>query len=246
MHKDRFTQWKILVPIAAVAVAAVVLLAVLYEPASPEQDTLYQVSPFSVFSAGKFDGNTTYAELAKFGDFGIGTLNGLDGEMFALNGNFYQIPIDGVPREIGPAEKTPYATVTFFDKDQSFQVTDVNNYSQLRSEIDQVLPNHDSIYAFKIIGVFNFAETRSVPMQTEPYMTLTVALEDQAIFMLNAVEGTAVGFYFPGSMGGVDSVGYHLHFLTEDRTAGGHLLDCDIQSATVELEQICNYHLLIT
>jgi len=246
MDKDRSTLRSIFVPFTAVAVVAVVLLAAFYEPASPKQDTLYQVSPFNVFSTGKFDGNTTYAELAKFGDFGIGTLNGLDGEMFALNGKFYQIPADGVPREIGSAEKTPYATVTFFDTDQSFQVTNVNNYSQLKSEIDLALPNHDMIYAIKVVGIFKIAETRSVPMQTEPYPTLVEALESQTIFMLNEVEGTAVGFFFPESMDGVDSVGYHLHFLGDDRIAGGHLLECDIQNATVEIEQIDNYHLLIT
>jgi acetolactate decarboxylase len=220
MDNERLAPGKILVPIAAVAVVAVVLVAAFYEPTSPEQDTLYQVSPFIVFSAGKFDGNTTYAELATFGDFGIGTLNGLDGEMFALNGIFYQIPTDGTPREIGSAEKTPYATVTFFDQDQSFQVTNVNNYSQLKSEIDQVLPNHDIIYAIKVVGYYNFAETRSVPKQTEPYPTLTEALENQTIFMLNEVEGTAVGFFLPESMTGVDSVGYHLHFLTDDLASG--------------------------
>jgi acetolactate decarboxylase len=246
MDKDRLALGKIIVPIAAVAVVVVVLLAAFYRPTTPEQDTLYQVSPFSVFSAGKFDGNTTFAELATFGDFGIGTLNGLDGEMFGVNGKFYQILTDGAPREIGFVEKTPYATVTFFDKDQLFQVSNVDNYSQLKSEIDLALPNHDMIYAIKVVGFFNFAETRSVPIQTKPYPTLTEALENQTIFMLNEIEGTAVGFFFPESMDGVDSVGYHLHFLTDDHTAGGHLLECDIQNASIETEQINDYHLLIT
>ena len=246
MDKDRMAPSRILVPIAAVAIIAVVLLAAFYEPTSPDRDTLYQVSPFSVFSAGKFDGNTTFAELAEFGDFGIGTLNGLDGEMFALNGKFYQIPTDGAPREIGSVEKTPYATVTFFNKDQSFQVSNIDNYSQLKSEIDQELPTHDIIYAIKVVGFFQLAETRSVPMQNEPYPTLQEALENQTIFMLNEVEGTAVGFFFPESMDGVDSIGYHLHFLTDDHMGGGHLLECEIQNATVEIELIKNYHLLIT
>lgn len=82
-----------------------------------------------MFSAWNFDGNTTLADLARYGDFGIGTLNGLNGEMIAWDGKFYQIPTVGVPREIGSTEKTPYATVTFFPKDQTFQVTNVSSYS---------------------------------------------------------------------------------------------------------------------
>lgn len=245
MDGQRSTIWKVLVPVIAIIIVAIIVAAAIYHPPSPEPNTLYQVSPFDVFSDGRFDGNTTYAELAKHGDFGIGTLNGLDGEMIALDGKFYQIPTEGGPREIGSTEKTPYATVTFFHEDQGFQVTNVQNYSQLRSEIDRQLPSHDAIYAIKVVGYFDLAETRSVPKQTQPYPTLTIALQNQTIFNLTGVQGTAVGFFFPDSMDGVDYVGYHLHFLTDDRTAGGHLLDCEIRNATVMLDQIENYRLLL-
>lgn len=236
---------KKLVIVAAVALAAVILLAAFYQLARPEQDTLYQVSPFNVFSAGNFEGNTTYAELAGHGDFGIGTLNGLDGEMFALNGRFYQIPTEGGPREIGPSEKTPYATVTFFNSDQTFHLADISNYSGLTAAIDSMLPDHDAIYAIKVVGHFDFVKTRSVPVQTKPFPALTEAVKDQTVFDLSGVEGTAVGFFFPASMGGVDVVGYHLHFLADDLTAGGHLLDCTIGDATVVIDQTNDYHLLI-
>ena len=242
---DDAPTWKMFVPIAAVIIVAMSLLAVYYQPIPPEEGTLYQTAPFSTFSAGDYDGNTTFAELAGHGDFGIGTLNGLDGEMIALDGEFYQIPIDGRPREIAPSERTPYATVTFFDMDQTFMVADISNYSQLRSEIGLMLPNDDTIYAIKVVGLFAYAETRSVPAQTTPYPPLADAVANQTVFDLNAVEGTAVGFFFPDSMGGVDSVGYHLHFLTDDLTAGGHLLECTIIEATVEIGQLNDYHLLV-
>jgi acetolactate decarboxylase len=246
MEKDDVAPWKMFVPVAAVIAMSIMIIAAIYVPTQPESDTLYQVSPFSTFSAGDYDGNTTFAELAERGDFGIGTLNGLDGEMYAVDGTFYQIPTDGHPREIGPSEKTPYATVTFFDVDQTFAVANVSNYSQLKSEIGLILPDHDAIYAIKVVGLFAYAETRSVPVQTKPYPPLADAVANQTIFDLNDVEGTAVGFFFPDSMDGVDSVGYHLHFLTDDRTAGGHLLDCSIIDATVEMERLNDYHLLIT
>lgn len=232
--------------VIAITLVAVILFAVFYELPLPEQDTLYQVSAFNVFSAGNFEGETTYADLAKHGDFGIGTLNGLDGEMIAINGKFYQIPTDGPPREIYSTEKTPYATVTFFSQDQTFQVNNVPSYSQLAEDINSTLPNYSAIYAIKIHGFFNFAKTRSVPIQTKPYPTVTEAVKNQTVFNLNDVEGTLVGFFFPDSMNGVDYAGYHLHFLTDDHTAGGHLLECIIKNATVEIDQMNNYHLLIT
>jgi len=231
---------------AATALAAVILIAAFYQLTLPEQDTLYQVSPFNTFSAGNFEGNTTYAELTKHGDFGIGTLNGLNGEMIALNGKFYQIPTDNSPREIDSQEKTPYATITFFTSDQTLQVANLSSYTQLKETLNATIPNHNAIYAIKIHGYFDSAQTRSVPIQTKPYPTLTEAVKNQTIFNLNQVEGTLIGFFFPDSMNGVDAIGYHLHFLTDDHTAGGHLLECSIKNATVEIDQTNNYRLLIT
>ena len=229
----------------AIALVAVILFAAFYELTLPERDTLYQVSAFNVFSAGNFEGNTTYAELAIHGDFGIGTLNNLDGEMIAFNGKFYQIPTNDSPREIGSEEKTPYATVTFFDSDQTFQVANVSSYLQLTEDINSTLPNFNAIYGIKVHGFFEFAQTRSVPIQTKPYPNLSEAVKNQTVFDLNGVEGTLAGFFFPNSMNGVDFAGYHLHFLTDDHTAGGHLLECSIINATIEIDQTNNYHLLI-
>ena len=126
---------------------------------------------------------------------------GLDGEMYALDGEFYQIPIDGHPREIAPSERTPYATVTFFDMDQVFAVANISNYSQLRSEIGLMLPNDDAIYAIKVVGLFAYAETRSVPAQTKPYPPLADAVANQTIFDLNDRRGHRRGLLLPRQHG---------------------------------------------
>ncbi len=237
------------VKLALLAVALIVVLIslpVLFFPSSPKSDGLYQILPYNTFAAGAFDGNTTFSELAAHGDFGIGTLNGLNGEMFALDGKFYQIPVDGAPREIAALEKTPYATVTFFDVEQSFQVTGVPSYSQLTSIINSSLPDYDLIYAIRIHGSFDLAKTRSVPIQSQPYPTVFEAVANQTVFNLEKVDGTLVGFFFPESMSGVDFAGYHLHFLTDDHSAGGHLLDCVVADAVVEIDVINSYNLILS
>jgi acetolactate decarboxylase len=164
--------------------------------------------------------------------------------MIALNGVFYQVPSDGKPRQIPPEEETPYATVTFFHSDQTTQVSGIN-YSQLALYLDGVRPSENAIYAIKVHGTFDYALTRSPQIQTQPYPNITEALKTQSVFTLNDVEATAVGFWFPTSMSGPDYAGYHLHLITDDSTAGGHLLDCILRNATVEIEQINNYQLVI-
>jgi acetolactate decarboxylase len=213
--------------------------------ANSASSTLYQIQAFNNFSQGNFAGNTTFAELAKHGNFGIGTLNGLDGEMIAFNGTFYQIPSSGVPRQITPQEKTPYATVCFFKPELTIENSSWQKYSELISFINSSIPDHTSIYAIKVDGIWGPANTRSPPIQTEPYPNLTQALVNQSLFTINNFDGTAIGFYFPSYMNGIDYAGYHLHMITDDRKAGGHLLDCNIRNATIELEKINHYELVI-
>ena len=56
---------------------------------------LFQYATINSLLAGVFDGDLTIAKLKRHGDLGIGTFNALDGEMLALDGQFYQIRSDG-------------------------------------------------------------------------------------------------------------------------------------------------------
>jgi len=167
------------VTLAALILLLIICLSALYAftkyqatgIVAESRDILFQVSAFNSFSSGQYTGYVTFNELAKHGDFGIGTVNGLDGEMIALDGKFYQIPFDGNPVQISSSTLTPYATVTFFEADQTLQVSDLT-YAELTEYINQSLPSADAIYAIKVSGTFDYAKTRSVPNQTQPYPTL--------------------------------------------------------------------------
>ena len=241
------------IPIALLILIAVVSCVTLYWIVQSQlsmnitenRETVFQVAAFKPFAQGDFDGNTTYAELAEHGDFGIGTLNDIDGEMVALNGVFYQIPIDGKPRRINSAEKTPFALVTFFEADQTLHVADAMNYSELTAYIDQNISPEDAMYAIKIHGVYDYAKTRSVPKQTAPYPTLAEVIENQVIFTLNNVTGTTAGFRLPSYMDEINVAGYHFHFISDDEISGGHLLDCIVRNATIEIDYTYEYELAL-
>jgi acetolactate decarboxylase len=207
-------------------------------------DVLFQLAAFNTFSLGNYAGVMSYKDLAMQGDFGIGTFDGLDGEMIALDGVLYQIPSDGVPKQVAVTQTAPYATVTFFEADQTLSASNLN-YTQFRAFLDERLTSKGAIYAIKVTGTFDWAQTRSPQKQVEPYPNITEALKTQSVFSLGNVSATAVGFWFPKSMEGVDYAGYHLHLLTNDHTAGGHLLDCIIGNVTVEVDQIKEYTLVL-
>ncbi len=63
--------------------------------AEREPHVLFQASTIGALLEGAYDGDLSFAELAEHGDLGLGTLNGLDGEMIALDGRFYRADVEG-------------------------------------------------------------------------------------------------------------------------------------------------------
>jgi acetolactate decarboxylase len=202
----------------------------------PNKDVLFQYSTLDSLMAGVFDGDITFGELKQHGDLGIGTFNTLDGEMVEVDHTVYQVKSDGVAYSVPDTQKAPFAVVTYFSADQTIEVRDLN-CGQLQSFLDNTqLPTLNVPYAIKISGVFTQLQTRSVPSQTKPYRTLAEVVKTQSTFDFQNVEGVMVGFRLPSYMAGANAAGYHLHFLTADRKAGGHVLSCQVQRVTVEID----------
>jgi acetolactate decarboxylase len=175
-------------------------------------------------------------ELSKHGDFGIGTVAGLDGEMIELNGKFYQIRADGKVYLMDETVKVPFAVVTYFEADQRVALEGPLNCQELQAYIQTLLPTQNIPYAIKISGQFEYVKTRSVPRQNKPYPRLAEVTKNQPTFELGRVKGTILGYWLPQYLAGVNLAGYHFHFLTDDRQAGGHLLECRLVAGTLELD----------
>src|SRR5262249_53182823 len=90
--------------------------------------------------------------------------------------------------------------------------------------------------AIRVEGRFDRVTTRSVPRQTKPYPPLVAAAKAQKTFALRNVVGTMVGFRTPEYMAGLNVPGYHFHFLTADRRAGGRVLACSVRQARAGLD----------
>ncbi|MDP8298677.1 MAG: acetolactate decarboxylase [Candidatus Tantalella remota] len=225
-----------------------VLLAIPLTADSQEpgrEDTLFQVSTIDALLEGVYDGDVTFKELKTRGDLGIGTFDRLDGEMIFLDGKFYKVRVDGKVYDVGDEETTPFAAVTFFSPDTVAEVSSLANIEQLKEWLDTLIPSENMFYAVKIEGTFGYIKTRSVPAQEKPYPLLVEVAKGQSIFEFENVKGTLLGFRCPPYVKGVNVPGYHLHFITEDRSAGGHLLECRIDTATAELDLISGFYMVL-
>ena len=201
-----------------------------------EPHVLFQASTIGALLEGAFDGDVSFAELAEHGDLGLGTLNGLDGEMIALDGAFYRADVDGYCEPIAPEARTPFAALAWFEASFETQLTGPMTYAELLAELDRVAADPEASCAMRIDGEFERILARSVPRQLPPYKTLTEVVADQHVFELPDVEGTVVGFRFPDYARGLEAEGYHLHFISADRERGGHVLDCRPRDVTVAID----------
>ena len=197
------------------------------------RDVLYQTSTIDALLAGIYDGTVTFQELSAHGDFGLGTFSALDGEMIAVDGVFYQIRADGIARPVPDTMTTPFAAVTFFDRDLHASIQQALDFPSLTALLDSLLPSKNLFYAIRIEGEFAHVKTRSVPKQQKPYPKLVDVVAEQPTFDLRQVSGTMVGLRCPAYVEGINVPGYHFHFLDKARSRGGHVLDCRVQQAVI-------------
>jgi len=204
-------------------------------------DTIFQHGTLGLLVPGLFDGTITAGELLQHGDTGIGTLNGLDGEVIIVDGHAYQARQDGQIREIAADETLPFASVHFEKPDVSDQLTALK---QAGFE-QQVINDHrltNVFAAIRVDGTFKHIKTRVAPRQEQPYKTLVAATAEQPEFTGDDVEGTIVGYYAPHLFQGATVGGFHLHFLSKDHQLGGHLLDFEIAKATLKVQHFADFH----
>ncbi|HEU4736223.1 MAG TPA: acetolactate decarboxylase [Solirubrobacterales bacterium] len=192
--------------------------------AGREPHVLFQASTIAALLEGAYDGDLSFAELAEHGDLGLGTLNGLDGEMIAVDGRFYRADVDGAVTEIDAATRTPFAVVTDFTPSLDLEIAGPLGHEELLARLDRGIPADVASCAIRIDGRFELVRARSVPRQSPPYRPLTEVVAEQHVFELADVAGTMLGFRFPDYAEGIEVSGYHLHFISDDRSRGGHVL----------------------
>ena len=211
-------------------------------------ESIYQVALLQSLAQGYFDGSMTVADLKTHGDTGIGTFDGLNGEMIVLDGVVYQAIGDGSVVVPADDETVPFSNVTFFEEDLTLPLSSIPDMASLQATLNEIVESNGSnlFYMVKIPGTFSFIKVRSEFKQEKPYRNLDVALAaDQNEFDFENIKGTMVGLYCPDYMGDLNSVGWHFHFLTEDLTQGGHVLQVSVDEATAMLDATAGFELFL-
>ncbi len=203
---------------------------------------LYLCAPVNALVEGIYEERVPLAKILEHGDFGLGTFDGLDGEMVVLDGRVYQIAGDGVVREVTEPAASPFACVTFYTPASHDDLAGPLEYDAFLDWLLTLLPSPNLFYALRIEGRFADVHVRSVPRQ-ENYLPLVEVAKRQAEFTFDEAEGTLAGFYTPSFMESLNVPGLHLHFLSADRTQGGHLLSCSPRGVRASVQFIATLEL---
>ena len=205
------------------------------------RDVIYQVSLLQGLINGDYYGSVSVGELKQHGDTGIGTFNGLNGELIMLDGEVYRAAGDGSVEVVSDDETIPFSVVTFLDADETKKLNEIPDFDTLHNKLNHMVQQRgmNRFYMIRIEGTFREINVRSVYAQEEPYKRLTEVLEcDQTFFMYENIEGTMVGVYCPPYMAALNAVGWHLHFISGDKTKGGHVLGVNIADAVLTWDDI--------
>jgi len=200
-------------------------------------DAIFQYSVFAGLTNKIYEGVLTVGELKKHGDTGLGTYNGLNGEMIVSGGEVYQLLENGTIRKPEDSEQVPFAVVSFFETDKETQIKDETNYEGLKKHIRENLPSENIPYTFQINGSFEFIQCSGAAQQEKPYQkTLSEALADKPVYDAGNITGTMVGFWFPEYVGKINVAGFHLHFISDDKNFAGHVIDFNASSLDIRID----------
>lgn len=214
----------------------------LKEAPAHKRSPIYLCSPANALVEGIYEEKIPFTEIKKHGDFGIGTFDHLDGEMIMLDGRIYQITGDGSVKEVDENVMTPFACVTFYNPLTHDEIDHEMEYNAFLEWLGTLMPSPNLFYAIRIDGLFTHIRVRSVPKQ-ENYRPLVEVAADQRVFSFDNVRGSLAGFFTPSFMSSLNVPGLHLHYLSEDRCHGGHLLECVPNKARVGIQFIHNLEL---
>jgi acetolactate decarboxylase len=201
---------------------------------------IYQISTSGALVEGVFTGAILSNQILEHGDFGLGTFESLDGEMVIVDGAIYQLNSDGAALRRQDRFPVPFAVVTCFIPRETFFSGKIDCLKDLELVCDRHRQSDNLFYAFRIDAYFTSVHARAVS-SVKPGVRLIDAAEVQSEFTYRDLDGTLVCFWSPIYASSFNIPGYHFHFISKDRTKGGHVLNCTAKALEVGVQTLSEY-----
>lgn len=206
------------------------------------ENKMYQVSTLTALALGYTRKVTTIEELLQNGNTGLGTFENVDGEMIVVNGHCYRASDDGSISKPSLETGVPFASVTFLQNSTGFELYDIKNIEELKQQLNLKIEEDFGLNSMHIVRIDAFCDivkARSEGAFKSQHVELKEILDKrQKDFEFNNVQGTFVCIYYPDYMQGINAAGWHFHFVSDDRTQGGHVFDLSFAKGKATLNKI--------
>lgn len=200
------------------------------KPADGPTNELYQYSVVSALMDGVASNGLPMSDLLAHGDHGLGTFRSMQGELIVLDGQGFQMLHDGTTRPINLAppseggDVSPFGMVTRFAPTTTTWAS-ITEKGGVGPILEALAPHARNTHlAFRLDGAFRSITCRTAEGQCFAGEGLKAVVGRQVNITLGPARGTVVGFRSPEFLQGVAVAGVHMHFIDEDRSAGGHVL----------------------
>ncbi|QWT23000.1 acetolactate decarboxylase [Subtercola sp. PAMC28395] len=199
------------------------------------------ITQFSVIHAlmsGLYDGVFPASQVLAAGGFGIGCGHALNGELVFVDGEIFRCTSDGSVSRVDESERVPFAEVSVFAPTLSTPLGGSGPLDRtgFESLVASLLPSRNLFYAIRVDGDFDRMLVREPIRQHHPFRPLLEVMQTQNENELGRTSGSLVGFWAPSIYQGISVAGFHLHYLDEGRSVGGHSLDYAISSGTLTMQ----------
>lgn len=206
------------------------------------ESLLVQVGTYDYLTQPDFTGLAAVRGIAAGNSLGIGTFANLDGELVMVGGTVYQVRPDGTPREADLSTRTPFMQAIRFRPQSATAVPPGTRCADMSALVTSIAGRANGIIAVRVRGTFSDLVTRSVTADPPPFQPLSATIAEQTVFPLGERRAVLVGFWQGKDALGIGQDGLHLHGLTANRDAGGHVLSCtagdDVQLSIQVVDQV--------
>ena len=203
---------------------------------------MYQVSTLQALMLGYSRSVITVGELIKHGNTGLGTFEDVDGEMIVTDGVCYRATETGEVVKAGGDKGVPFCAVCNMEDGEQVELGAFDNISDLKDKLNLIIDGHfglNSMHMVKSEGDFGLIDARSESPYRSHHVTLKNILgKTQKTFKFENIKGTLVAVYFPDYMDGINASGWHLHFVSSDRTKGGHVFEIKMRGGKALINKI--------
>jgi acetolactate decarboxylase len=220
--------------IGALHVRALTRAGLLREHARPHE--VVQAGTIAALMDGHYDGDIRIGDVLERADTGVGTTQHLDGELVIVEGRAFAARADGRVDAVPGETKTPFVVACRFVAAARRSVSRAITLDELCRALDDMAPAAEPVVAVRLDGRFRDLRLRSVHAQRPPYPPLSEVVAHQTEWTVDAARGTVVGFRFPDGSSGIEVPGYHLHFLSDDHTHGGHVLALVLEEGDLAID----------